>query len=172
MSFHRKNLASFFVLAFTVALVLGFVSRMSLQAYAQPDESAKLAEAENAVLEAFLAVHSAQDQGGNVTDLVVRLNAAGELLAAANIAFRSGDYYNASLLADECMVEVDGIVNDAVALKSEVESAGIDMMNLSILAASVGLSVLFVAGLLGWRFLKGFYLRRSLRMRPRVVKGN
>lgn len=171
MTFHRKNLC-IFVLVFAAALVLGSVSRMSLEAYAEPDVSVKLAEAENAISEAFLAVRDAQDEGANVTDLIVRLNAAGEVLAAANVAFRNGDYQNASLLADECMIRVDGIADDVAALRSLVESARVDETNLSLLGASVGLSVLFVAGLLGWRLLKGFYLRRSLRMRPRLVKEN
>ena len=172
MTFDRKSLGIFFALVFAAALVLSSASIVPLQVHAQADVLVKLAEAENAVSEAFVAVHGAESFGANVTDLIVRLDAAGGVLAAANIAFRNGDHDGAGRLADDCIAKVGGIAGDAVSLKNAAESARIDGMNLSILAASVGLSVLFLASLIGWRYLRGFYLRRALRLRPGSVKEN
>jgi len=129
------------------------------------DVSLKVAEAEGKVKEAYAAVLEAESFGANVTNVVSGLNAVAVLLGDANVAFRLGDYGNASLLVDRCIGLADAVVAEAGNLKSEA----LARPNALLLAAGLsgaGLAVLFFVGLFGWRFVRSRYVRRVLKMKP------
>jgi len=128
-----------------------------------------IVDAEGEVAEAHLAVASAEHAGGNVSLLRIKLGDAGGLLAEANVAFRVGNYENATILAEECTNLVDGIFETASSLKLEADSEKLSRLFLTASYSSVGLGLLFVAGLFGWRFLKRRYVKRVLRMKPEVT---
>jgi hypothetical protein len=159
-------------LCLAILLFCSVAVRLQSSVYGDDDVAAKISEAESAVGQAFVAVLDAERAGANVSGLVVKLHEAGVFLAGANVAFRAGDYVNASLLAKQCLDFVDGVAADADVLKGQAESESQNRLFLTAALSSVGLSVLFVAGLFVWRFLKGRYVRRVLGMKPeKVVEG-
>lgn len=137
------------------------------------DESearSKISQAEQDLASAYSAVAEAELVGANVSGLKGKLDDAGELLAESYVAFRVGDYDNASVLAVQCGNSVNGIVDDARLLKTETEAAYGSRLFLTSALVSVGLSVLLILSLFGWRFLKEQYLKRVLGMKPEVRK--
>jgi len=137
-------------------------------AVGQADANQMLAEAENAVVSAYVSVAEADGAGANVSQLLVKLEDAGALLAEAQNSYRVGDYERAFSLAMNCSDAVNNVVQDALALKSETEEAQGQKLLFTAGVSSACLSVLFVLSLFGWRFLKKVYLKRVLEMKPEV----
>ncbi len=159
-----------FVLLVVLLVVLGSFSMILQDGFGQTGEEAKIAEAEDAVAKAFVAIQTAEVKGADMTDLKAQVNVAAQSLEAAEVAYRSGDYQSASQLADQCLSEINGVVDRAVALGNEANSTRANQQDFLVLFASLGLSVLFVCSLFGWRLLKAYYVKRSLHMKPGLVK--
>jgi len=132
------------------------------------DADGALIDAENVLASAYVAVAEAKRAGANVSELLVKLDFAGTLLADAYNAYRLGDYDEAYLYATNCSGKVNGIVSEAASLKLEAENAYSEKLFSTEVLSSVGLCLLFVLSLFGWRFLKKKYLKRVLEMKPEM----
>lgn len=158
---------------FTVALfvLLALFSCFLHVCYAvdQAEVEETLVKAESELISAYTSVAEAEIAGANVSELLVRLDLAGSLLAEAKNSCRIGDYEGAAyLLAVNFSDVVSGVLDYASDLKSEAEEAYSRELLFNVGISSVGLSFLFVLSLFGWRFLKKAYLRRALGMKPEV----
>ena len=172
MSFATKSFVKLAVSVIIVFLALASTFSYSAHAYTSDEATSKIAEADSKILQAFSAVTDATEAGANVSSLALRLNEAGELWAEANVVFRIGDYDNATLLAEQSISLVDGVVQEAGSFKTMAESERLSRLGWAALLASVGLSLLFVVSLFGWRFVKNRYFRGVLEMKPEEVAGN
>jgi len=130
------------------------------------DAETALVGTENALASAYEAVAEVERAGANVSELLVKLEIAGNLLAQAYNAFRLGDYEDAYLYAINASNTVGGVVSEASSLKLKNENAYSERLFLTVAMSSAGLSVLFVLSLFGWRFLKNKYVDRILGMKP------
>jgi hypothetical protein len=157
--------------ALSVAILAVFGQLLTRQpfAYGSDDAPLKIAQADDAVTQAFIVVAEAQEAGANVSALLVKLNEANAILAEAHAAFRSGDNGTAGQKADQASDAVQGIVGDAEGLKRSAESDSQSRLVWMASLSSVGLSLLFVACLFGWRLFKRRYVKQALRMRPEKV---
>ena len=117
---------------------------------------------------AFVAVAEAEVAGAEVVGLLERLEVAGDFLSEAHVAFRSGDYEAASLLAVECGNVVEGVVAEAGRLETVADLAKIDNLFLTMFWSGFGLVLLVIFGVVGWMILKNRYFERVLEMRPEV----
>lgn len=143
----------------------------SVRVFGANDVSSEIAEAEGKVREAYAAVLDVESLGVNASGLVHTMNRAVHALGDANSAFRAGDYENASLLADLCVGFADDVSAEAGNLKKDAESRPSGLFMTAALS-SVGVSVLFVLALFGWRFVKNRYVKHVLKMKPEgVVSG-
>src|SRR4030043_1642739 len=172
MSFATKSFVKLTVSAIIVFLALALTFSYSAHAYTSDEATSKIAEADSKILQAFSAVTDATEAGANVSSLALRLNEAGGLLAKANVVFRSGDYDNATLLAEQSISLVDGVVQEAGSFKTMAESERLSRLGWAALLASVGLSLLFVVSLIGWRFVTIRCFRGVLLRKPEEVAGN
>jgi hypothetical protein len=132
------------------------------------EASEAINQADRDLRSAFSAVAGAEVAGADVSVLLGELESAGDFLSEAFVAFRTGDYENASLFAMECRNIVEGISEDGLRLKANAESAQRNKFFLTAAGSGVGLVLLLVFGYLGWRFLKRWYFRRLLSMIPQV----
>ena len=117
---------------------------------------------------AFAAVTKAQDAGADVGVLLEDLGVAGDFLAEAHLAFRSGDYDSASSLAASCETSVGGVVAEADRLGANAENAQTDSLILTGLFSGIGLTLLLVFGVIGWIILKKRFFDKVLEMKPEV----
>jgi hypothetical protein len=140
-------------------------------AIGQPDAEEMLIKAENDLSSAYDSVAEADFAGANISDLLNKLGLAGDLLADANNSYRVGNYEKAYLFAMNCSDTVHNIVYEASTLKSDAEKAYSQKLMFNVWVSSIGLSVLFVLSLFGWRFLKKKFLKQVLEMKPQVEGG-
>jgi len=129
----------------------------------------KIGEAENAVREAFEAVLAAENVGANVSGLMARLNEAGGFLARAEMAYNNGDLDKAFNGADQCFALANGVLDEALALKSLALADEQVRQTQTLLFSFVGAAVFVVALFLVWILFKPFYVRKLLKMKPEVA---
>jgi hypothetical protein len=139
--------------------------------FAQTDENAsKLQATNNAVGQAFNAVLDAEKAGGNVTQLLLKLNTAGQLLAETQNAYNSGTTTNVTANTENVRQIAEQVNADAVTLRnvSLVESQNTYWLTLifSVVGAVIfGISVLFA-----WRRFKRSLIKKLQYMKPEVVE--
>ena len=132
------------------------------------EASGAIGQAERDLGSAYVVVAEAEGAGADVSVLLDKLGGAGDFLSEAYVAFRAGDYGNASLLAMQCTHVVEGVAGDAARLKADAERAHGDRLLLTATASGVGLVLLLVFGFSGWKFLKRWYSRRVLDTKPEM----
>jgi len=157
-----------FIACFFMVSVLVFSLVHACFAIGQVDAEEMLNKAENDLASAYASVKESDFAGANVSELLNKLEFAGDLLAEANNSYRVGDYEKAYLLAVNCSNTVSNVVYEASTLKLEAEEAYSQKLMFNVEVGSIGLSILFVLSLFGWRFLKKKYLEQVLEMKPEV----
>ena len=137
-------------------------------AVAQTNNSeSKLQAANNAIGQAFNAIKAAEKAGANVTDLIVVLNGAAELLASAE---NSGK-------PDIVAAQVDSVLSisqDVKTLALEAKQTAIvsnqNAFLSNILLSIISALVFILALLLIWRWLKKRYTQNLSNAKPQVVE--
>jgi hypothetical protein len=139
--------------------------------FAQTDQvTSKLQEASSAIGQAFNAVLSAEKAGGNTSQLLAKLNTAGEILAEAQNTYNSGTTANVSFMAENARQIAEQVNVDALNLlsKSLIESENNTMFTL--IFSVVGAIMFGISLFLIWRRFKRAHLMKVLDMRPEVVE--
>jgi len=127
-----------------------------------------LESAEEAVASAYVLVLEAEGAGGEVSELVARLNGALGYLSGAERAFESGEYDVAVLSAGKAVEASDAVGIDAVGLKRLAEVRGEIMFRNQLVLSLLLVSLTVSLGFLGWSLFKGYYVRRMRGFRPEV----
>jgi len=136
---------------------------------ASSDEALQAMEhAESELASAYVAVAEAHDAGANVSELVGRLELAGAWLTSARNAYRVEEYDESYSHAVNCNASVNGIVYEASILKGDAQRSYYEGMFLTAAFSGVGLCILLISSLLGWRLFKKRYIKRVLEMKPKV----
>lgn len=164
-------------IAVGVALLMSFLivsqpTACLFAVYGADDVPSEVDQADSAIAEALVAVAEAERAGANVSVLLVRLDDANVLLAEARNALRRGDYGDASLLAGQALGVVEGLLEEAGSLKLAAESDRQGRLVWMASLSGLGLVVLFVVSLLGWRLLRRRHIGQIMVMRPEKVNGN
>jgi hypothetical protein len=154
-----------------VFLVLGSSFNSEHCVFAQTDQIAtKLQDANRAVSQAFNAVLDAERAGGNVTELMLKLNTAGAILANAQNILNSGNTAN-----------ITSNLENALQMANQVNDAALNLRNVSLMDSqnSLWLTLIFsVAGaiafgislLIVWRSFKRAFNKKLLYTKPEVVE--
>jgi hypothetical protein len=145
------------------------LTRLPFYVSAGDEASSAIGEADNALRRAFEAVLEAERAGVNVSDLIVKLDGAGGLLAEAENAYRVGNFSEAVSKADKCSMLADGVVGEALSLKSsalaDAQRAVLQTLTFSWVGGVAFLAVLFFV----WGWFKRVYAEKLLRMKPEVA---
>jgi hypothetical protein len=132
------------------------------------EASNAIGQADRSLGSAYVAVAEADMAGANVSMLLDILDSAAASLSEANLAYRVGDYESAFSSAMACSNAVGGVVDDVVRLKVNAEIAHNAEVILTAFNSGIGIGVLLVCAFFGWRFLKRWYFKRILDMKPKV----
>jgi len=126
--------------------------------------------ANSAVGQAFNAVLDAENAGGNVTQLLVKLNIAGELLSNAQNIFNSGNPANVTSMLESVTQMAEQINGEAINLRnvSVVESQ--NSFWLTLIFSTVGAVVFSIFLLFVWRRFRRSFMKKLLGLKPEVVE--
>jgi hypothetical protein len=133
------------------------------------EASSSVGEADVAVRQAFDATLEAERAGANVSGLIVKLDGAVGLLAEAENAYRIGSFSEAISRAEECSALANGVVGEALSLRSsglaDAQKAALQTLTFSCVGGAAFLTVLFFV----WGWFKRAYAGKLLRMKPEVA---
>ena len=127
-------------------------------------------DAEEAITSAFEAVLEAEEAGGNVSRLIVRLNEAAGLLSDAKSWFINGDFDESIELAANLVEIADVVRDEASTLKISALEHREFVFIVSLVASMVGVPAFLFFMLLLWRRFKSHYMRKILSLRPEAAK--
>ena len=167
MKLERKRLGSVAV-CLIMAMLLVYWLVPACFGVTAVETNTTIGRAERDLGSAYAVVAEAEGAGANVSALLNTLGSAGDFLSEAYAASRIGDYANASALAMQCSSTVKGVADDAARLKTDAEAVRSNGLLSAVVVSCVGLVLLVVSGFLGWNFLKQWYIRRVLNMKPQV----
>jgi hypothetical protein len=138
---------------------------------AQTDSSALKLQAANSIVgKAFNSVLEAEKVGGNVTQLLVRLNTAGTLLADAQNTYNSGNKANVISMVENALQIANDVNSDAVNLRNASLIVSQNSFWLSLAFSSVGAVVFAVSLLFIWRRFRRSFMKKLLSMKPEVAE--
>jgi CHASE3 domain sensor protein len=136
--------------------------------FAQTDQTdSKLQAADTAVDQAFSALLEAEKAGANVTDLLVQLNNAADILAQAENSYRTGDINTAEAQADSILPIVQEITTIAQADKQTASVSSQNAFRSTIVFTLVGVFVFVLVLILFWLWFKRRYIRVHLKQNLR-----
>jgi hypothetical protein len=115
---------------------------------------------------AYIITAAADVLGANTSDLVVQLNNASDFLSNAIAENNSGNYGNAIYLAGNSSSHANLVIIEAQTLKLTAEQAYNNQVLFTIAGSAIGLLLLIVLGLVGWKFLKKWSVKSISSMKP------
>ncbi|MFB3888896.1 MAG: hypothetical protein ACE14S_05345 [Candidatus Bathyarchaeia archaeon] len=118
---------------------------------------------------AFNVVVSAEKAGANVSSLLVRLNEAADVLAQAEVAYRSGDADLANSMAARVHSLSSDLKSSAQAEESATLASNENTLALAATSSAVGCVVFVLVLFLVWRKLKSVYVNSLRDAKPEVV---
>jgi hypothetical protein len=142
---------------------------LSLPLVSASDESS-IQNANSSIKDAFTNVLAAEKAGGNITDLLNRLNDAADLLAQAENNMRTGDKNEVVSKAERSCQIADKVNEDAIKLLNDQLVQSTTSFWLTITFSVVGVSIFVFILWVVWRQFKHRFINKLLDMRPEVLK--
>jgi len=121
------------------------------------EAAAALVHSEGTLASAYIAVLEAEELGANVSALLSQLNLAGEFLTRANMAYRSGNFDEVSLLANSSRDIGIEVEYEATKLKNSATSEGLQSMISTMILSVVGMAGIILGSYWVRLFLKKRY---------------
>ena len=133
------------------------------------NDNSEINAARLSIDQAFLNVLTAEEAGGNVTELLFKLNGAGQLLADAENIYKSGSSENVTYAARNAIALANQINDEAIALRNVNILASQNNLWFTLAFSLVGAVVFACAIFFIWRWFKRRFITRFLDMRPEVL---
>jgi hypothetical protein len=159
------------VIVTTIILLIVAIAVGSLAVSGQvTNEEQSIQDANAAVKQAFNSILDAEKAGGNVTQLLARLNTAGEQLAYAENIYQSNSTFGVTPKANSAKQIADEVNMEAITLKD----ASLTLTRNSfwfIVTFSVGGAIIFgLIVFLAWQRFRRSYIKKMLSMKPEVAE--
>jgi len=156
-------------------LVFAFVLILSLRCVGIPvfaeaaDSASALSDAEKGVVSAYLETAEAENTGGNVSVLLVRLNEAEDLLTQARAAHRLGDFEESARLSILCSALSAEVAQEATHLRLEMIRVRTLNLWLALTFSLISMALVGLGCFLGWGAFKRRFYKRTLEMKPEAA---
>ena len=162
----RKALLFPIVVLFVLSLLLS----LCVESVKAENENALITEAQSSINQAFTNVLAAEQSGGDITDLMLKLNNAGALLAEAENSYRSGAFDDISSKAASARMIANQVNDDAIVLRNESSLAFQNFLFFNLMVSIIGSILFCILIWVAWRFFKRRFINRLLDKQPKVVR--
>lgn len=156
-----------------VLLVLAFSKLALTDVFAVMGESeaeTEIQKAETALTSAYFTVLEAEKNGANVSSLLAKLGAGGDLLAEARMRYRNDDFEGAVDYADLSLESVNGLVEEAEQLKALAIAEYEERLFLAVIGSATAVIVVVLGSIGAWLLFKRRYFEKALEMKPEVAQ--
>jgi hypothetical protein len=166
MPTYFRSLGVFLLIFFSFSCIF---SLHSVVGETNPVDS-NLQAANNAVYGAFTDVLAAEKAGANVTSLLNQLNGAENLLAKAEMDYRTGDLSSASSNAVNVVLMSQQVISAAQAAEVTASTNSRNSFWFTVIFSSVGSVVFVLALFLIWLRIKKNYIQKISSAKPEVTQ--
>jgi len=142
------------VLVMFLILASEFLMVAAFAAVSEDVAVSALRDAKGVVVSAYQTVLEAEEAGANVSGLLARLNEAVGVLSLARKAYAVGDFEETAFLADSSRDIGSEVEHEAVMLKNQALSEGLQRMVFSVIASVVSVVLIAAGSFWFWQFLK------------------
>ena len=163
---NKHGIVTIFLILSTMTVVLGFY----IPFVNASNETASINAANSSINQAFTNVLAAEKSGANVTQLLTKLNTAGEFLAQANNYYRGGNLANVTSNADNARSIANQVNTEAITIRNNSVARSQNSLLISLIFSFGGSLVFVVVLLLVWRRFKRSYLKKLLGLKPLGVE--
>lgn len=154
-----------------VFLMLGSSFNSERLVFAQTDQIASmLQDANSAVGQAFNSISEAEKAGGNVTQLLAKLNTAATILANAQNAVNSGSTANITSNLENVRQMANQVNDDALNLRNVSLVDSQNSLWLTLIFSVAGAVVFCISLFIVWRRFKRAFIKKLLSTKPEVVE--
>jgi hypothetical protein len=144
-------------LTILLLVVIVFSAFPKVLAYNREDADKALSEAMEAITTCYEAAVNAEMAGANITELVVTLNAAGNLYSKALLAYKKEDFNLTVRFARESQNVLDGFVLEADALREAASEQRYWDFMINVVGSTVGTFAVILVSFALWTLLKRKY---------------
>ncbi len=134
------------------------------------NETTSLQAADASINQAFTNVLAAEKAGGNVTQLLAKLNTAGALLAEAENAYNTGNLNNVISTADSARLVANQVNSDAIGLRNSSITQSQNNLLFTVVFSVISAITFVVVMFLIWRRFKRGFTEKLLSSKPKVVE--
>jgi thiamine monophosphate synthase len=129
-----------------------------------------LQAANSAVGQAFNSVLEAEKAGGNITQLLAKLNTAGELLAEAQNIYNSDSRGNVLSIVENAIQIANQVNSDAVTLSGNSLIESQNNIKFTLIFSIFGATIFTLSLVLIWRRFRHSHVMKVLGRKPEVVE--
>jgi hypothetical protein len=146
--------------------ILAIIPIFNLPIVEAMNETVNIEAADASINQAFTNILAAEKAGGNVTQLLIKLNTAGTLLAEAENYYKAGYLINVTSVADNARLIANQVNSDALGLRnlsiSQSQNNSLFTIVFSIMSTIAFIVVMFLI----WRGYKRVSYRKLLNSKP------
>jgi hypothetical protein len=155
-----------------ILIVITIIASYQMVTAQITDEEISIQNANLSINQAFNSTLAAEKAGGNVTQLLARLNTAGQLLADAQNTYQTGTLTGVTSKANSAKQIADQVNTEALTLKNASQTLTQNSFWF-IVTFSIGGAIVFaLIMLLAWQRFRRSYIKKMLSMKPEVVDNN
>jgi len=129
------------------------------------EAQAAISRAESKMGLAHKSVLEAEKAGANVSSLLFKLNNGLMLLSRAHMQNRTGNFSEAVNFANQCFESLNGVEIEANKSRDSAVIERNQKMLISVVGLGFAVCAVLYVGVFGWRFFKGRYYKRVLKMK-------
>ncbi len=169
MVFFRNSETKHNIILLSFLLLTSLLSPSNF-AYALDSEEAStlIRTGENALISTFENVLRADNLGVNVSNLILKLNEATDLLERAEVSLAKGILNDVLNLTSHSIGLMEEVNKEAVRLRLAKLTQRESEFRFNLILIIVGISSFIFFMLLLWRWFKGYYLHKVLNSKPEV----
>lgn len=140
------------------------------RAHSEVTNSNLISEIDIKINNAFDMILKAERAGAEINSLIDDINSADILFQEIRIALEEGDSEKAILKSLECINITSKVEEEAYLLSISAANQANTLKERNFLIIRVAIVSIIILSLLIWSRLKQYFMNRTLRMKPMVVK--
>lgn len=143
-------------------LLIGVLFLHSVEAATMDEAHNQINQAKTNLVSAYVEVSAVEALGANISDFTEELNSASSNLLSATIEYNNGSYGAAYSFATNSITITNQVIDKATELKLTSAQAHSNQVIYTMVGSGIGLVLLAIFSMLGWKLLKKWFTNRSI----------
>lgn len=150
-----------------ISLTFSFLISSALcVAITDTEARSTIIEAEMALSSSYLLLFEAENNGADISEILIQLNVGGASLSKARVDYRTGAYGRAYQNANHALQVVNGLFEKVQNIKDNADLKLQETSFQLIVTSSLAICVVVLVHVVGWWGFKNRYYQKIMEMKP------